>query len=84
VQAHALEKRDGLRLRLPERLVVEQPRQRHVLPRRHRRDQVEELKDESDATAAELGGLRIAETGERDAVDDNLARSRLVERTENV
>ena len=59
-------------------------RQEDVLARVEDRQQVEELKDEADVVAAQLGELAVVEPGEVDAVDHDRARGRAVEAGEDV
>ena len=59
-------------------------RQEDVLARVEDRQQVEELEDEADVVAAQLGELAVVEPGEVDAVDHDRARGRAVEAGEDV
>ena len=52
----------------------EREREEDVLLRRQHRQQVEELEDEADVLAAELGQLVVVERGDLVAVDPDLAR----------
>ena len=49
-------------------------RQRDVLQRGERRDQVERLEHEADLLAAQLGELLVVQRAELDAADEHLAR----------
>ena len=62
---------EPLRVRLA---AGELERQRDVLGRREHRQQVEELEDEPDVVAAQLGQLRVVERRDLDAGDRHLAR----------
>ncbi len=59
-------------------------RQEDVLARVEHRQQVEELEDEADLVAAQLGELGVVERPEVDAVDDDGPRGRAVEAREAV
>src|SRR5438876_11500103 len=59
-------------------------RQAHVLDRRQRRQQIEELKDEPDLVSPDPGQLIVGEAGESLAVDSHLARGRSIETTDQV
>ena len=54
-------------------------REEDVLLGGQHRQQVEELKDEADVLAAQLGELAVAERGDRGPVDPHLARGRPVQ-----
>src|SRR5436305_9538448 len=69
---------------LPANLPLELQGEEEVLLDGQRRDEVEELEDEADPLAAEEGPLPLGEGREGDAVDDHLARVRLVDARQQV
>src|SRR6187200_785505 len=70
---------------LPVRFAAgDRERQNQVLLGGQDRDQVEELEDEAELVAAQLGQLAVVEMGDVDAVELDRARGRLVEAGEDV
>src|SRR5262250_3137888 len=65
-------------------LALELQGEEQVLLDGQRGDEVDELEDEADPIAAEEGPLPLGEGRNRDAVDDHLARVRLVDSREEV
>ena len=74
--------RAGFDLRHPG--AVEQLRHRHVLPCRHRRQQVEELKDESDTAPSEFGLLVVVEVADLLTLESDRSGVWSVQRAEQV
>ena len=66
------------------RVIAETERQRHVLRRRQRREQVEELEDHPDMVASERGSFLVAEGVHVDALDLDLPLIGRLEAAEDV
>src|ERR671939_211554 len=63
---------------------AEVQRQADVLEARERRQQIEELEDESNLVAPHSRQLIVGETAERSAVDEDVAGSRAIEAADEI
>src|SRR3954468_18589197 len=83
-QPNELDQRVRPLLAFRRRQALEEERQRHVLAHVHRRQKIEELKDEADLMASEIRQGRVIRFMQRKIADKNFAGSRTIQSREEM